>query len=217
MTARCVAVLGGSFDPVHQGHVALAAYFSALLQPDELRIIPAGNPWQKDPLQASPADRVAMLELAFDAQNGRLSIDQQEIQRHTASYSIDTLRALRAELGPQTSIAFLIGADQLQQLHTWRDWQQLFDVAHVCAASRPGFALEAAQLDTQVAAQFKRRAGSIEQIRSTPYGRTLIGNELKVDISATEIRAVLQAGGQPETLLPPAVLDYIQQHHLYQD
>jgi nicotinate-nucleotide adenylyltransferase len=217
LTARCVAVLGGSFDPVHQGHVALAAYFSALLQPDELRIIPAGNPWQKDPLQASPADRVAMLELAFDAQNGRLSIDQQEIQRHTASYSIDTLRALRAELGPQTAIAFLIGADQLQQLHTWRDWQQLFDVAHVCAASRPGFALDAAQLDTQVAAQFKRRAGSIEQIRSTPYGRTLIGNELEVDISATEIRAVLQAGGQPETLLPPAVLDYIQQHHLYQD
>lgn len=217
MTARCVAVLGGSFDPVHRGHVALAGYFLELLEPDELRIIPAGNPWQKDPLQASPADRVAMLECAFGAHNGRLKIDQQEIQRHTASYSIDTLRALRAELGPQTSIALLIGADQLQKLHTWRDWQQLFDMAHVCAASRPGFALDAAHMDAQVAAQFVQRAGSVEQIRSTPFGHSLIGNGLAVDISATEIRAALQTGGQPETLLPPAVLDYIQQHHLYQD
>ena len=105
---RCVAVLGGSFDPVHLGHVALAAHFLRLLQPDELRIIPAGNPGQKAPLAASGEQRIAMLERAFGALPATLVIDRQEIDRHTASYSVDTLRALRAELGPETAIAFLM-------------------------------------------------------------------------------------------------------------
>ncbi len=212
----CVAVLGGSFDPVHKGHVALADYFSGLLAPSALRVIPAGNPWQKNGLQASAEDRVAMLTRAFVQQKPAVSIDQQEIQRHTATYSIDTLRALRAELGPDTSIVFLIGADQLQKLHTWRDWQKLFDYAHICAATRPGFAIDASQIQQAVAAEFTRRSGTAEQIRTTPYGLCYLGTDLAVDISATEVRARIKSGAAPEALLPPAVLDYIQQHHLYQ-
>lgn len=229
MSAGCIAVLGGSFDPVHSGHVALAGYFVDLLQPDALRIIPTGSPWQKNSLQAGPAERCEMLGLAFKstgiAQKTRLIIDQQEIERHTATYSIDTLRNLRAELGPDTAIAFLIGADQLQKLHTWRNWQQLFDYAHICAASRPGFAIDPAHMDAAVAAEFNRRAGSAEQIRSTPQGCSYIGAELAVDISATDIRSsirenrqvFLAAGGQADKLLPAAVRDFIQQHHLYQN
>lgn len=216
MQRPCVVVLGGSFDPVHNGHVALADYFLDLLAPATLRVIPAGNPWQKNGLNAKPEHRVAMIERAFGPQKHGLGIDQQEIHRHTATYSIDTLRALRAELGPDTSIAFLIGADQLQKLHTWRDWQQLFDYAHLCAASRPGFVLDAPNVDPAVVAAFAKRKGTAEQIRSTPYGLTTIGTGLSVDISATEVRDAIANGAQPTSLLPPGVLDYIQQHHLYQ-
>ena len=216
MQKPCVVVLGGSFDPVHNGHVALADYFLDLLAPAVLRVVPAGNPWQKNGLNAKPEDRVAMIERAFGPQKLGLTIDQQEIHRHTATYSIDTLRALRAQLGADTSIAFLIGADQLQKLHTWRDWQKLFDYAHLCAASRPGFMLDGTTIDPAVAAEFAKRKGRPEQIRSTPYGFTTIGTGLSVDISATEVRDAIANGAQPASLLPPGVLDYIQQHHLYQ-
>jgi len=107
-----------SFDPVHKGHVALAEHSVELLHPDELRIIPTGNPWQKHGLQAAPSDRVEMVKRAFDQQTVPVVIDQQEIQRATATYTIDTLQALRAELGPAVSIVFLMGSDQLQHLDT---------------------------------------------------------------------------------------------------
>src|SRR5437773_6426102 len=110
---RCIAVLGGSFDPVHNGHVALAKYFVTLLAPDLLRVIPTGNPWQKYGLEASAADRVEMVSRAFSGQAVEVIIDQQEIQRETATYTIDTLQSLRSELGPHASIIFLMGADQL--------------------------------------------------------------------------------------------------------
>jgi len=212
----CVVVLGGSFDPIHNGHVALATYFTDLLTPAALRIIPAGNPWQKNGLHASADQRVAMIERAFSGQAYPVSIDQQELQPQTSGYSIDTLRSLRTEFGPLTSLAFVIGADQLQKLHTWREWRALFDYAHVCVASRPGFALDPAHMHADVAAEFTRRAGNAQRIRSTPHGLSFIGNGLAIDISATDIRAIIKSGARPGALVPPTVLDYIQQHHLYQ-
>lgn len=212
---RCVALLGGSFDPVHKGHVALADYFIALLQPDELRVIPAGNPWQKHGLQASGQDRMAMVRSAFSTQKVAVNIDQQEILRDSATYTIDTLRAVRKELGPDVSVVFLMGADQLQHLNTWQEWQQMFDYAHICAASRPGFAMDAAHVPADVAQEFARRAGSPEQIRNTAQGLAYLAPNLAVDISATAIRAALQRGEHPISLVPPGVLDYIEQHHLY--
>lgn len=212
---RCIVVLGGSFDPVHHAHVAVGGYFARLLCPDELRIIPAGNPWQKSALRASPEDRVAMLRRAFDRQPVPVVIDEQEIKRTSATYTIDTLRALRAEFGPETSIAFVVGADQLQKLNTWKDWLQLFDLAHLCAASRPGFSLDAQHVPADVLRQFSRRAATPEQIRATPHGLTYLASNIAHDISATEIRDALQAGGRPDSLIPPRVLDYIKLHHLY--
>ena len=212
---RCIALLGGSFDPVHKGHVALADYFIALLQPDELRVIPAGNPWQKHGLQASGQDRMAMVRSAFSTQKVAVNIDQQEILRDSATYTIDTLRAVRKELGPDVSVVFLLGADQLQHLNTWQEWQQMFDYAHICAASRPGFAMDAAHVPADVAQEFARRAGSPEQIRNTAQGLAYLAPNLAVDISATAIRAALQRGEHPISLVPPEVLDYIEQHHLY--
>jgi nicotinate-nucleotide adenylyltransferase len=211
------ALLGGSFDPVHNGHVALGDYFVKLLLPDTLRIIPAGNPWQKHGLSASAADRVEMLRLAFARQPVPVMIDQQEIQRSAVTYTIDTLRAVRAELGPKASIAFLLGADQLQQLESWHEWRGLFDLAHICAASRPGFPSDTAQLPPALAREFTRRAASAEQIRNTPHGLTYLAANLAVDVSATQIRADLQHGEPPASLVPPGVLDYIQRHNLYRN
>ncbi|MGE5623288.1 MAG: nicotinate-nucleotide adenylyltransferase [Bacillota bacterium] len=217
MSRRCIALLGGSFDPVHNGHVALGSYFVKLLGPDELRLLPAGNPWQKNGLQTSPEQRVAMLELAFSGLPVPVVIDRQEIERNTATYTIDTLRQLRTELGPEVSLVFLIGADQLQKLHTWKEWRHLFDHAHICAASRPGFALDDAHVPEEVAQVFARRAGTPEQIRHCAHGLTYLATNLAVDISATEIRAALLRGERPDSLIPPGVLDYIKQHHLYQN
>jgi nicotinate-nucleotide adenylyltransferase len=212
---RCVALLGGSFDPVHHGHVALAELFADLLKPDELRIVPAGKPWQKNGLQASDEDRVAMLELAFLNANAPVVLDLQEIERDSPTYTVDTLRQLRAELGQATSIVFLMGADQLHKLDTWRDWNALFDLANIGVAARPGFDLAHEALPEPVATQIKRRLATPEQVRGAPAGLVCMAHTLAVDISATEVRDTLRAGGEPSALVAPQVLDYIQQHNLY--
>jgi nicotinate-nucleotide adenylyltransferase len=210
----CVALLGGSFDPVHHGHVALAELFSDLLQPEQLRIVPA-RPWQKSGLQASDADRVAMLELAFRDARCKAVLDLQEIERDRPTYTVDTLRALRAELGPQASIVFLMGADQLQRLDTWHEWRALFELANLGVAARPGFELAHEALPEAVALELKPRLASPEQLRAAPAGRVCIAHALAVDISATEVRKAIRAGLDANALVDPLVLDYIQQHNLY--
>ncbi|ATQ75407.1 nicotinate-nicotinamide nucleotide adenylyltransferase [Massilia violaceinigra] len=212
----CVALLGGSFDPVHNGHVALATLFATLLEPDQLRILPAGSPWQKSRLQAGDADRVAMLRLAFAGAARPVALDLQEIERGTPTYTIDTLRSVRAELGPQASIVFLMGSDQLQQLDSWREWRALFELAHIGVAARPGFSMADAALPAAVAEELTMRRGSLAQLRNTPSGRAYLAETLDVDISATQIRAALQRGEKANSLISPVVLDYIQQHNLYE-
>lgn len=216
--AQRVALLGGSYDPVHHGHIALGAYFAQLLQVDQLRVIPAGLPWQKAMLKATPEQRAEMVAIAFRDQPFDVAIDMQEIERAARglpTYTIETLRLVRAELGADACIAFVMGADQLQRLDTWNEWQALFDYAHICVASRPGFDIGAAGLAPAVAAAFSSRLGTPEQIRNTPHGLTYLAQDFAVDISATEIRAALQRGEQANSLIPPLVLDYIEQHNLY--
>ena len=218
--SRCVALLGGTFDPVHHGHVALAELFAGLLQPDELRIMPAGQPWQKkNGLEASDADRVAMLELAFGQAGFPVTIDTREIERDTPTYTVETLRELRAELGPDASIVFLMGADQLQKLDSWRDWKDLFALANFGIAARPGYRLDAAALPPAVASKLAPRFATPEEVRASKAGRVCLAHTLAVDVSATEVRAALQANEEAKVsaLLAPQVLDYIQQHHLYKN
>lgn len=213
-----IALLGGSYDPVHLGHVALGEYFANLLQVDQLRVIPTGLPWQKATLKASSQQRADMVALAFAGRPFSVSVDMQEIARGAqglATYTIDTLRNVRAELGPQASISFLMGADQLQRLDTWHEWQALFDYAHICVAARPGYDLAAAGLPAAVEKTFSSRLGTSEQIRNTPHGLTFLAQDFAVDISATQIRAALQRGESANSLIPPLVLDYIEQHNLY--
>ena len=249
MNRRCIAILGGSFDPVHSGHVALARYFITLLKPDELRILPAGNPWQKLGLQASGAQRLAMLELAFNDIDIPVVFDQRELRDTQPSVTIASLQSMRAELGNEVSLNFLMGADQLQHLDTWQQWQALFAYANLCAAARPGFVLAGPTVPIAVSTEFAGRAATPEQLRSSAYGQSFLAPNLAVDISATTIRAALKQSQLPliehrgqghdqqyrqqhsqqqshqgqercpdlAALLPPAVLDYIQQHHLYKN
>lgn len=219
----CLALLGGSFDPVHHGHVALAALFAELLQPDELRILPA-RPWQKTSLQASDAQRIAMLELAFGGQpfagmKTSVTIDLQEIERGGASYTVDTLRGLRRELGDAASIVFLMGADQLQKLDTWRDWHELFALCNLGVAARPGYELDQDKLPPAVAQELSQRLATPAEVRAAPYGKVCLARSLAVDISATQVRNALrartEAGADASAFLMPQVLDYIQQHNLY--
>ena len=215
---RCVALLGGSFDPVHRGHVALAELFVHLLRPDELRILPAGQPWQKkNGLQASDPERVAMLELAFRQVSFPATIDLREIERKTPTYTVETLRDLRAELGPAASIVFLMGADQLQKLDSWRNWQELFELANFGVAARPGYRLDEAALAPAVAQELAQRHALPAEVRRSPAGRVCLAHTLAVDISATQVRAAVHEGKGTDisALLAPQVLDYIQQHNLY--
>lgn len=212
---RCIALLGGTFDPIHHGHIALARRFVALLRADELRVIPAGQPWQKAGLRTDAKHRVAMAELAFADAGLPIVLDRQEIERTGATYTIDTLRAVRAEAGPDASLAFLMGADQLRGLDSWRDWQGLFGLAHLCVAARPGFSLAEYDVPETVAREFGRRRADIATLRETPHGHTYLEEDLAVDISATEIRQAIARGERPISLLAPVVLDYIEQYHLY--
>jgi nicotinate-nucleotide adenylyltransferase len=213
----CVVILGGSFDPIHNGHIALGAHFANLLHPDELRVIPTGNPWQKESFLANSEHRIEMVRRAFDAQRLPITIDRQEIDRTGATYTIDTLRQLRSELGSSASIVFLLGADQLQSLDSWKDWQQLFDYAHICGASRPGYPLDVSKLPEAVSRELSQRNATIEKIRATPNGLSFLAQDLEIDASATDIRSALKRGDKPVEHVPQVVLDYIEEFHLYKD
>ena len=218
MTQRCILLLGGSFDPVHRGHLALARYFCALLHPDELRLIPTGQPWQKPGLTTPPEHRVAMLREAFSEWVVPVVIDTQEIEREGPTYAIDTLKALRHELGDTVALVMLLGADQLLNLSTWRDWQKLFDLANLGIATRPGFNMAAEALNPAVADELSRRRASPAQLRTTSHGLITIAHDLAMAVSSTAVRqALAESDSQSlQELLPPRVLDYIQHHHLYQ-
>lgn len=217
MSAPCVLILGGSFDPVHTGHVGLAHYCATLLHPDAIRLIPAGQPWQKPELATPAAHRMAMLKLAFADCPIPVQFDDQEICRTTPSYTIDTLRSLRTELGDKVSLVLAMGADQLGNLNTWHEWQKLFDYANLCVATRPGFLLTHDTLPAEVTREITRRNASAAQLRSTPGGLIHLADNLALDVSATAIRQALQQDKNTDELLPRAVLDYIHQHHLYKN
>ena len=213
---RCVALLGGSFDPVHRGHVALAALFADLLQPSEVRILPT-RPWQKGAPGASDQQRVAMLELAFAGMTPAAVIDRRELDSDQASYTVDTLRGLRAELGGDTSIVFVMGADQLRNLDSWRDWRALFDLANLGVATRPGYDLALDTLPPLVAQELSGRLATPDAVRANAYGKVCLAQTLDLDISSSDVRDAVRCGTDANADVNAQVLDYIQQHNLYKN
>lgn len=215
-----LGILGGTFDPPHMGHLALAQLFIRHLELDELVWIPTGQSWQKAGDITPTSQRYAMTNLAAAAvaeavadTGAAIRVSPMEVERAGPSYTIDTVRHLREEYGPQASLAWLMGADQLLRLDTWHGWQDLFSYVHLCVATRPGFHLE--QLDGPVRAALAQREAATSLIQSTPFGRMWIDQTLAVDLSSTTLRQRLSAGQPADDQLPPGVANYIANHGLY--
>ncbi|MEO3953981.1 nicotinate-nucleotide adenylyltransferase [Chromobacterium piscinae] len=211
MNAR-VGVFGGTFDPVHHAHLRMARAFADELALDEVRLIPAGQPYhrQEGP-RASAAQRLDMVKLAIAA-DARLTVDEREIRRHRPAYTVDTLRELRAELGAAAELWFLVGGDSLAALSSWKDWRELFRLANLAVAMRPGF--DPAALPPEVRQEWQAR--QVSDFSNRTVSGTIRPLALPpLDLSATRLRAQLAADEPVEGLIDPAVLAYIRQQRLY--
>jgi nicotinate-nucleotide adenylyltransferase len=197
-----LALFGGTFDPVHLGHLSVAWEAAELLDA-EVRLLPASVPPHRPPPIASAAQRVAMLRAALQGQS-RLSLDVRELDRQGPSYTIDTLTELRAELGDRP-LVLLIGADAFAGLPSWHRWHELFELAHVGVLSRPGVAAALPdELEREVAG---RRLGEPAALRELPAGKLVELAVTPLEISATRIRELLAVGRDPRYLLPAGLFD----------
>lgn len=192
-----IGLLGGSFDPIHLAHLALAQAALTHLQLDEVQFIPAANPWQRAPLKANPEHRLAMIEAAIAGHAG-LAINPIEIERGGATYTVDTVQALPAG----ARYTWILGADQLANFCSWRQWQDIVRCVSLAVAVRPGITL---QTPPALADELKRLGRPLQQLPFAP-----------LQISASDIRQRLAEGRSTAKLLPAAVAAYIAAHQLYQ-
>ena len=204
---------GGTFDPVHCGHLHIARnardHLAAVV-----RLMPAADPPHRAAPGASAEHRARMLDLAVTCERGLL-VDRRELLRDTPSYSVDTLRGIRAEYGVAASVALVIGADSLAGLPQWKDWQTLFEMAHFVVAARPGVDLERHLSGPLKAALDGRWTDTVADLASAPGGRVLcLPNRLHAG-SATDIRERIATGASWQQLVPAPVAEYIVQNQLY--
>ncbi len=207
-------ILGGTFDPVHLGHVALARAALAGLPIAEVLWLPSGSPGHRTAPVAGARDRLAMLRLAT-AGDARYRVDESELDRGEATYTVHTLTRLRAQLGRQQPLLLLLGSDSFLSLPTWLRWRELFDLAHIAVAGRPGHLPGAVGPAPELAAEIERRKVPPAQLAASAAGRIAYFDMPPTDISASAVRAGLAAGRDMRDLLPAAVLAYIEAHHLY--
>jgi nicotinate-nucleotide adenylyltransferase len=207
-----VGVFGGTFDPVHYAHLRLAEEARERLSLGRVRWVPSGLPGHRDAPVATAAQRLAMLRLALADDPGS-QIDTAELDAPAPTYTINTLLRLRAELGPAAPLALIMGSDQFVTLHTWREWERLFGLAHLAVAERPGHGIDAAHLVPALAAHWAaRRAAALPAGAS---GGIVAFPMTALDISATDIRAAVAARRSARHLLPDNVLAYIHSQRLY--
>lgn len=208
---------GGTFDPVHEGHVAIACAARDALDAD-IALLPARDPPHKAETRADAGQRAAMLALAI-AGEPRLAVDLRELRRDGPSYTVDTLAELRAERGGSAPLAWLVGADSLRQLHTWSRWRRLFELAHVVAVPRPGQPIDdgaLAQAAPEVAAEILRRQCPPARLHAAAAGGFgLLALPVLRQESSTEIRRRIRDGAPWRDRVPPAVAAFIDRHGLY--
>jgi len=203
-----IGIFGGTFDPIHYGHLRSALELKELFELDHVRLIPCAQPVHRDLPTASALQRLEMLQLATQNQTD-LIVDDQELQREGGSYTFHTLENLRRNY-PEKSLLLFVGSDAFNEFTTWFRWRELFDFAHIVVISRPNTALKPlndffkSRL-TNDKNQLKQMAGHLF-ICSTNHPHA---------ISATAIRGMIAAQQNPRCLLPDAVIDYIFQHQLY--
>jgi len=211
-----VGILGGTFDPIHYGHLRLAEEMLELANLRQIRFIPAGTPPHRNEPQVSAQHRSAMVSLAI-ADQPDFMLDAREVERATPCYTVDTLLELRAELGAAQPLCLLMGGDAFLQLHTWHDWEQLFGLAHIVVGYRPGFTLQD-RIHTATPAlrrHHQQRLCTADALSRKPAGGVVELAIPKLEISATLIRSRVAENRSIRYLLPNTVADYIHQHRLY--
>jgi nicotinate-nucleotide adenylyltransferase len=204
---------GGTFDPVHNGHLAIARAARDALDCD-IHMMPAADPPHRAPPGANAQARVAMLQLAI-ADEPRLLLDRRELERGGRSWSIDTVRGLRAQLGDDAPIALLVGADSFIGLPTWKAWRSLLDATHFVVAERPGNPLDDALPAELAEAMAGRWTDSVDELGQSPSGRVLRLRQPLHAHSATDLRRRIASGLPWRHLLPPRVADYVVANDLY--
>ena len=206
-----IGVYGGTFDPVHIGHLRTALDLHETLGLDEVRLIPARLPPHRDRPRAGPEQRLDLLRAAVDGQPG-LVVDDRELSRPGPSYMVDTLRSLRDECGDRP-LALILGMDAFLGLDRWHHWQRLFELAHVLVMRRPG--IEPPAQGVLADCLERRRVGDAAALRAGPAGRILLCEVTPLAISATDIRERLRQGRSIRYLVPDAVWRKIHELGLY--
>ena len=209
--ARRIGILGGTFNPVHIGHLRGALEVAEQLALDELRLIPSARPPHRETPQATAEQRLAMVELAV-AGEARLRVDDRELQRQTPSFTIDTLESLRAELAAEDQLFLLLGWDAFCGLPTWQRWQALLEHCHIVVLQRPDADSEAPEALRDLLAA---RSVVDPQGLAGPGGHITFVWQTPLAVSATQVRHLLAQERSVRFLVPDAVLAYIHAHGLY--
>ncbi len=190
--------MGGTFDPIHHGHLVAASEVQAWFDLDEVVFVPTGDPWQKSDRTVSAAEHRYLMTVIATAANPRFRVSRVDIDREGPTYTIDTLRDLHAQL-PDAELYFITGADALADILTWRDAEQLFELAHFVGCTRPGYDMDASTLT------------------DIPDDRVTLVEIPALAISSTACRERAMAGQPVWYLVPDGVVQYIAKHHLYPD
>lgn len=216
--AGVLGLFGGTFDPLHVGHLRLALEAREALRLDAVSFIPAGNPALRDAPQCSAPDRLAMVERTLAGMPG-FGVDPAEVLNAAAgpepSYTVDTLQRQRRLHGARRPLVLLLGADAFARLESWHRWRELFGLAHIAVATRPGHELQTGTGTDALDAEFAARCGTAADLVGAPAGCIVSFTITALEISASAIRRRLAAGLSVRYLVPDAVLDYIESRQLY--
>ncbi|NJD34570.1 MAG: nicotinate-nucleotide adenylyltransferase [Betaproteobacteria bacterium] len=216
--AGVLGLLGGTFDPLHVAHLRLALEAREALGLAEVCLIPAGTPPLRAVPQCAASHRLAMVECALAGLPG-FSVDAGEVLAAAGnplpSYTVATLERQRRQHGAARPLALLLGADAFARLESWQRWRELFGLAHIAVATRPGHELKVGAGNTALDGEFAARQGVAADLAATPAGRIVPFAITALEISATAIRERLARGLSVRYLVPDAVLDYIESHQIY--
>ena len=206
-----IGLFGGTFDPIHYGHLRTAFELWQSLRLTEVRFLPTGNPPHRERTLADAALRVSMVRAAV-ADQPAFVVDDREVRRAGASYTVDTLTELRREF-PQRSLCLLLGMDAFLGLPNWHRWRELFDLAHVVVAHRPGW--KAPTHGPLGELMVDRGTGAVNDLHKSPAGRIYVHAVTQLEISSTELRQIIDAGRDPRFLVPDAVREIIRESGCY--
>lgn len=212
---QLIGLLGGTFNPIHFGHLRMAQELADTLKLAEIRFIPAANPPHKTVPTVSAQQRADMVQLAI-ADNPVFSFDRRELDRQGASYTVDTLISLREELGKNVSLCLIMGSDAFTKLDTWQRWDELLNHCHIVLVQRPSKQAQSKLSDQLTTFLENHYTENTDDLAKKPAGYVHMQQITAQDIAATSIREKLMAGKSAKYLVPDQVLAYIQQQRLYQ-